>query len=124
MRQRLSVLLVLMLAVRSLLPAGFMLQPSAAGDGSLAIVICTGHGPQTISLDPEGQPAKSPAQKSDAGICPFATAGSVALAGADAPLLATTVNYAGVDFALPDAPLLVKPHPRATSSRGPPSFLI
>lgn len=124
MSRRVSLLLILLLAVRSLLPAGFMLQPSAAGDGTLAIVICTGHGPQTISLDPEGQPAKAPAQKSDVSICPFAAAGSTALIGAEDPLLATAVNYAGADFPLPAAPLLVKPHPRATSSRGPPTFLI
>ena len=65
---------VLALMVQVLVPPGFMV---SAGP-SHAMVICTGHGPMTASLDDHGRPAKSPKDKSDHG-CPFARHGGTPL---------------------------------------------
>jgi hypothetical protein len=112
----------MMLAVRSLLPAGFMLQTAASGDGSIEIVICTGHGPQKITLDADGKPTQPQPAKSDAGICPYAASAPVAL-GADQPApIATPARLTSVAYA--NAAELVRAErlPGATSARGPPSF--
>lgn len=113
----------MMLAVRSLLPAGFMLQTAASGDGSIEIVICTGHGAEKITLDADGKPTKPQPAKSDAGrICPYAASAPVAL-GADQPApIASPVRLTAVAYA--NAAELVRTErlPGATSARGPPSF--
>jgi len=67
-------LAVLALAFQVLVPPGFMVS-----DGpSHAIVICTGHGSVTASLDDHGRPAKSPKDNSDHA-CPFAGHGGTPL---------------------------------------------
>lgn len=75
-------LAVLALAIRVLIPAGFMLSPQAAQGGLPAIVICTGHGAMTVAVDADGQVhkpgEKSPAKSADNHPCAFA--------GAAAPL--------------------------------------
>jgi hypothetical protein len=113
----------MMLAVRSLLPAGFMLQTAASGDGSIEIVICTGHGPQKITLDADGKPTQPQPAKSDAGrICPYAASASVAL-GVDQPApLATPASITNVAYAHPEQFAPAERLPGASSARGPPSF--
>lgn len=111
-----------MLAVRSLLPAGFMLQTSASGDGSVEIVICTGHGVQKITLDADGKPTKPQPAKSDAGLCPYAASAPIAL-GTDQPApVAAPADVAAVAFAHADEPARSERLPGAASARGPPSF--
>jgi hypothetical protein len=111
-----------MLAVRSLLPAGFMLQAAAAGDGSLEIVICTGPGAQKITLDADGKPTKPEPAKSDAGLCPYAASAPVAL-GADQPApLATPADVARIAYALSSEHVRAERLPGTASARGPPTF--
>jgi hypothetical protein len=113
-----------MLAVRSLLPAGFMLQTSASGDGSLEIVICTGHGVQKITLDADGKPSQPQPAKSDASLCPFAASAPVALA-AQAPVpVATPAHVTTVAYVRDSELVRSERLPGATSARGPPSFQI
>lgn len=69
-----NILVVLALALRSLLPAGYMLQGLAAGGGAVTIVICTDHGASKIRLDADGRPV--PAESSAKESCPFSLASS------------------------------------------------
>ncbi len=111
-----------MVAVRSLLPAGFMLQTAASGDGSIEIVICTGHGAEKITLDADGKPTKPQPAKSDAGLCPYAASAPVAL-GVDQPApVATPASITSVAYARPAELDRAERLPGATSARGPPSF--
>jgi hypothetical protein len=111
-----------MLAVRSLLPAGFMLQPSAAGDGALSIVICSGHGPETITLDSDGKPSESRPAKSEAGLCPYSAFATPVLGGGEPPAVASPVRYVSVNYPRPVELARVDLPSGATSARGPPSF--
>ncbi|HEX4712718.1 hypothetical protein [Phenylobacterium sp.] len=61
-------LVALSLAVKVLVPAGFMV---AADGGTPGLVICTGHGPVTLAALGEG-PSKAPAQKKSDAPCAFA----------------------------------------------------
>jgi hypothetical protein len=117
-----NLMICLTFAVRSLLPAGFML--AAAPDHSgLQIVICTGHGPQRLALDDKGvpRPAK-PAN--DKTICPYAPVGAVNVDHSAPHLLAQTVRYASVTYAITTEMFRATPKPGAQSARGPPSSLI
>jgi hypothetical protein len=121
-RKALSLLFIMMLAVRSLLPAGFMLQAAASGDGSIEIVICTGHGAQKITLDADGKPVAPKPAKSDAGLCPYAASAPVAVAAAEPVPAALSEQIAVVAYAVP-APLRGHERPPgAASARGPPNF--
>ncbi len=79
MRRLASLLIIVFFAARGLVPAGFM--PAAAADGTIGLVICTGHGAQAIAVGEDGKPSK-PTQKpsGNAGVCPFAASAPLALA--------------------------------------------
>jgi hypothetical protein len=112
----------MMLAVRSLLPAGFMLQTAASGDGSIEIVICTGHGAQKITLDADGKPSQPQPAKSDAGLCPYAASAPIALGIVQPAPLATPASVTNVAYAHPEQFAPAERLPGASSARGPPSF--
>jgi hypothetical protein len=119
----LNLLILLMFAARSVLPAGVML---AAGPGQAApvqIVICTGHGLQTLVLDEQGVPRPSTPSAGDKTTCPFAPIGAVTTAD-DAPRpLALTVRYAAITFAITAELFREVPKAGPNSARGPPIFL-
>jgi hypothetical protein len=86
---RLATLAVLSaLLLRALVPAGMMPDFNRAFDGDFRLVICTGHGPQTIEdedlsallaagqQDKSGRSDKAPSGAPDHGpqLCPFAAA--------------------------------------------------
>jgi hypothetical protein len=119
-RAAITVLLLAVLALRSLLPAGFMVQ-AAEAPGTLEIVICTSSGTKLISVDADGTSAPSKPQHVDNGLCPFASAGAAALAAAEPKSLAGEIEYAAVTYALAVALFAETPKPGATSARGPPS---
>ena len=124
MRRYFNLLIGLAFAVRSLLPVGFMLA-AAPDTGSMPqIVICTGHGPQTWVLDEKGvpHPAKTTGDKKTN--CPYASGGGVTTAQQPPLLLAHTVRYASVAYAIATEIFRATPKPGAQSARGPPSFLI
>lgn len=122
MRKSLSLLILMMLAVRSLLPAGFMLQTAASGDGTIEIVICTGHGAERITLDADGKPVAPKPAKSDVGLCPYAASAPVAVSAAEPSPVAIPERIEAIAYVLP-SPL--RGHgrpPGAASARGPPVF--
>ena len=123
MRRYLNLLIGLVFAVRSLLPVGFMLAASPDHSGSLQIVICTGHGLQSLILDDKGvpEPAKSP--MADKTTCPYAPVGAVAVEHDTPHLLSHTVRYASVAYAITSEIFRATPKPGAHFARGPPSSL-
>jgi hypothetical protein len=124
MRSWLNLLMAIAFAVRSLLPVGFMLAASPEHDGRLSVVICTGHGPQSLTLDDKGVPVPAKAPASDNAQCPYAPVGAVAV-DHDAPhLLAHTVRYAAVAYRITSELFRATPRPGAQSARGPPTLLI
>jgi hypothetical protein len=78
-----TLLFVIALTLRSLVPVGFMLAPVAA-DGAMTVVICTGHGPQIMTLDAEGNPVPQKSGITDQNVCPYAASAPLAV-GVTAP---------------------------------------
>jgi hypothetical protein len=124
MRCYLNLLIVLAFAVRSLLPVGFMLASSPDATGGLQIVICTGHGPQSWVLDDKGVPHPAKTTTDEKTTCPYAPVASVAAAQDSPQLLAHTVRYATIAYAITTKIFRETPKPGAHSARGPPVSLI
>lgn len=120
-----NLLLFLVVALRSLLPVGFMVQAadSAAG-GGLEIVICTSSGMKALSLDADLPAQPSKPQHLDHGLCPFSSAGTAALAEAGPQALVRAVEFAAVTYTLKVSQFAETPKPGAVSARGPPSLVI
>ena len=80
----LALLLAALVLLRALIPAGFMPDLSDAASGRFSILICTAAGTRALIADPTGAP-KAPGDAEHAsvveGLCPFAAAGAMALAG-------------------------------------------
>jgi hypothetical protein len=122
-RAPITLVLLAVLALRSLLPAGYMVQANASG-GPLEIVICTSAGERLMILDADGTPLPQKPQHVDNGLCPFAASGTAAVAAAMPESLAGEAEYAAVTYALAVALFAETPKPGATSARGPPSELV
>lgn len=121
MRRQITLLFAIALALRSLVPVGFML---ASTHGELTMVICSSRGPQTLPIDLAGTPVPHKSGHSDTELCAYATTGAVTLGdGAPAPL-AVQVSYAAVAYRIGQDLFRVTPRPNGTSARGPPSLLI
>jgi hypothetical protein len=123
MRRYLNLLIGLAFAVRSLVPVGFMLAPSPDHSGSLQIVICTGHGPQSFVLDEKGVPQPVKSSSADKNTCPYAPVGAVTADNNTPHLLSHTVRYAAVAYAITSEIFRATPKPGAQSARGPPTSL-
>ncbi len=124
MRTPLHLLLLFALALRSLVPVGFMLAASSSADGgALQVVICSGTGEKLMSVDTDGKPLPAKPHHLDSNLCPYAAAGAAAVAAAlPAPLVAEA-RYAAIVYTLAAAQYAATPKPGATSARGPPSIL-
>jgi hypothetical protein len=124
-RRPIALILLLVVAVRSLLPAGFMVQAANAETGAgFDIVICTSSGFKTITVDDDGRTRHSKPQHVDNGLCPFAAAGAAALAEAGPLPVIRAAEFAAVTFTLAVRQFAETPRPGATSARGPPSQVI
>jgi len=124
-RALLTIVLLAVLALRSLLPTGYMVQAAdASTGGGFEVVICTAAGPKTMTVDADGHAPPSKPQHVESGLCPFAAAGAAALVSATPEPLAGTVAYAAVTYTLAVAQFAETPKPGATSARGPPAHLI
>jgi len=123
MQRYVNFLIVFAFAVRSLLPVGLMLAAAPDQSGSVQIVICTGHGPQSFTLDDKGvpQPAKAPA--ADKSTCPYAPVGALAVNHETPHLLSHTVRYAALTYAITAEIFRATPKPGAQFARGPPALL-
>ena len=118
-RSAINYLLLLFLLARSFVPVGYM--HTFGSDGKVQIVICTGHGPATVSVDSNQSPHGTP-HSSSHDVCPFAHILSDAVAHVDMPVLPIFVHGE-------DKPALqtVATLPTITSkpwfSQGPPVFV-
>ncbi len=118
----LNLVVLVVLALRSLLPTGYMVQAANADAGtSFEIVICTSAGQKLVSVDTDGTAPQPKPQHVENGLCPFAAAGAVALAAAAPESLVSEAEYAAVTYTLAVALFAETPKPGATSARGPPS---
>jgi len=120
MRRLVGIMLIVLFAARSLLPAGFMLQP-ATGDDLLHVVICTSSGAKAVTLDADGEPVPAKPADSQDGTCAFAAAVYAGLAGDTAPVVAVGLRYAAVVYATPKRPQPAANNVGSASARGPPS---
>lgn len=121
MRAAVTIILLAVLALRSLLPVGYMVQAANNAPGAFEIVICTSTGTKLMTVDSDGTSVPSKPQHVDNGLCPFAAGGATALAAAAPKSLAGEAEYAAVTYALAVALFAETPKPGATSARGPPS---
>lgn len=123
MSRAFSLLICLAFTLRSLLPVGFMLAASPTHGGGWQIVVCTGHGPETLTLDEKGtpRPVHSAADKTT---CPYAPVGAITADHHAPDPLAHTVQYAAITFAIAAQIFHATPKPGAVSARGPPTALI
>lgn len=112
-RRRLLIALLLpVLALRALLPAGFM--PVTDG-GELRVVMCS----EGMQLSLAGTGGDHPAGE-DSGTCPFASASFIAPLPQFVVVAATPAPGAGfISFAADDLPPSTGP-PRAAAARAPP----
>ncbi len=113
------VALLLVLALRALMPAGFMVAPSQDGLGKVAMVLCTGSGPTTALIDLGGPSKQAPGKRQSDAPCPFTVA--PALAAEDTIVaVATPPRPIPAPLAIPPSgptlALLAPPPP----ARGPP----
>ncbi|MEQ1711265.1 MAG: DUF2946 family protein [Hyphomicrobium sp.] len=119
-RQWAARVLVVLFALRALVPAGFMPDFAAARDGGVRLVICTAQGLATITIPGDGE-GHAPNRNGPQDNCPF---GMMPVASnAPAPLVVTVAIALGaVETSFPDA---AHPVPRrigpALGSRGPPT---
>jgi len=122
-RAVLNVVVLAVLALRSLLPTGYMVQAADAAAGTpFEIVICTSAGQKLVSVDADGTaPQPNKPQHVENGLCPFGAAGTAALAAASPESLVSEAEYAAVTYTLAVALFAETPKPGATSARGPPS---
>jgi hypothetical protein len=120
-RAAVTIILLAVLALRSLLPAGYMVQAADASKGSFEIVICTSTGQKLMTVDADGSSVPSKPQHVDNGLCPFAAAGAAALAAAEPKSLVGEAEYAAVTYTLAVAQFAETPKPGAISARGPPA---
>lgn len=125
-----ALLLVAALAMRVLVPAGFM---PVFADGTVSLALCSGFGPlaETPAAVPihgmmhgaQTEPGHTPDHDGDRmqSPCAFADLSLPVLGGADAILLAAMLAFAAV-LALLRAPLFLAGAPvrRSPPSRGPP----
>lgn len=118
-----KLLCLVALGLNALLPSGFMLA-HADGIDQVQVVICTGHGPQTIVLDDTGQPEPSDNKQNTKNRCDFASVGSVALADGSPFRLSVNVRYAAVVYRAKKEQARLTPKTSAVSARGPPADLI
>lgn len=128
-RRRLALwLVVLALAMKALVPAGYM---PAAGTRFLSIQLCSEGIPgrhdlvRTVAVPVKLAPGEREAGQAKAqGTCPFAALGHGALGGADPVLLAAALAFAVLlGFAPVTLPALRRPVRAWPPMRGPPLSL-
>lgn len=85
-----AALIALALAMKLVMPAGFM---PVAGPGQIMVLVCTEFGPQRVAIDVPGAPAKSDDGMKADQPCAFAGLGQALLPGADAIQIAAALAF-------------------------------
>lgn len=119
-----TLLIALALAMKALVPAGYML---ASQSKVLTVQVCAdaqgGHFTKQISLPLTGKSEDSQGKHGSAsGICVFSSLAMASHSGADAPLLALALTFIlALSFAPIHAPQLLRLHRARPPLRGPPA---
>lgn len=121
MRTLIAKLLILLMSLHILVPAGFMLGQSADGSGGPTIVICHGDVFGALRIAPPGSETdRSQNQGGAQSLCPYAPFGAVALDAATPKPVALPVIYNAIEFPAPVTLLFVATQWRRPSARAPP----
>lgn len=111
-------LIALALAMRLVMPVGFM---PVAGAGKLMVLVCTEFGPQRVAIDVPGAPAKSDDATRADQPCAFAGLGLALLPGADPVQVAAALAFIlALGFATVAALRLLPARHAWPPLRGPP----
>jgi hypothetical protein len=121
--RRLTELLLAVLLLRALVPAGFMPVPDAAGASTLTMQMCSVAGPLTVSLKLDGQnsPAPSTPRAHVGDYCAFAVSAMSApppAASVAALLIPRTAELSPLAIEIAVLPSILRAH----SPRAPPSL--
>jgi len=116
MLRALACLALCLMALRALIPAGYMPDARALEQGRLELAFCSVNGPATISLDVHGDSSPDPHSAPSAADCPFGAASSPANGLIPPPLAALPVAVRVADASLPAGGVAVA----ASLTRGPP----
>lgn len=73
LRQVIIRLVLVAFVLRALVPAGYMFAPQDPGEVGIKVVICTGHGFKTITLDENSDPVEEPDNKQADSPCDYGT---------------------------------------------------
>lgn len=116
-----AALIALALAVRVIVPAGFMPAEQA---GRIVVMVCTGMGPQQVAIDVPGLPGKQDGASRVAGQpCAFAGLGLDLMPGADPVLLIAALAFIlALGFVAVAAVRVARVRQLWPPMRGPPVF--
>lgn len=111
-------LLALALAMKLVMPAGFM---PVAGAGKLMVLVCSEFGPRQVAIDVPGLPTKPDDATKASQPCAFAGLGQAMLPGADPVQVAAALAFIlALGFAAVVLPSLVRARHAWPPLRGPP----
>ena len=123
MRILVAKLLILLMAVHSLVPAGFMLGQTGDGTAGPTIVMCKAEAfgaPQTSLANGNTDPSDRHGQHDSQPLCPYASFGAIALNDTAPRPIALPVAYHAVTFPAPAQLLVIDTHRRHPPARAPP----
>lgn len=111
-------LLALALAMKLVMPAGFM---PAVGAGKLMVLVCTEFGPQRVAIDVPGAPAKPDDGTKADQPCAFAGLAQALMPGADPVQIAGALAFImALGLAAVTLPALLRTRHAWPPLRGPP----
>jgi len=122
-RSWLSQVLIVLLLLRAVVPAGYMPDLGAVAQGQVGIVICSANGSYTIDHDGQSQNSTPASRHKLTETCAFSGLAQAYMANAVAPEVLPTTIYAPVPFTIASQTVLppVRAGP-AHGSRAPPSI--
>jgi len=112
-----AALIALALAMRVLVPSGFM---PTSDHNRIVVALCSGSGPATVAIDLGKEKGDASHERAADMSCAFAGLGSPSLAGADPVLLVLAVAFALLLTARAVDPLSSVPLRLRPPLRGPP----
>ncbi len=120
MRTLIAKLLILLMSLHILVPAGFMLGRSADGASGPTIVICHGDVFGVLRIAPTGSDTDPSQEHGPQSLCPYAAFGALALDATTPKPVVRPVTYQAVEFPAPVALHVVATKWWRPSARAPP----
>jgi hypothetical protein len=122
MRRIVATALIVLFALRSLLPAGVMLRFDTP-DAPFDIVICTSNGAKVLANGAGDFGIPGEEDRSNADLCPFAMGGGLVGGRSAEPTIVAVVHAAAVQYRVAADLYRATPKPAGLSARGPPPAL-